>query len=584
MVINVIKEVNGVNSPLKEIEKYNFNPNPILKENIFNTHLEYVKFEYNRNLPGYSFINLDKKLKKEIEAIICLAINHLEKSSSISKGEFVRYSNEPERFMKIINENHINIVDTNKEGLVLFVTENNSFILLINHSSSHLRIIVTSTKNENNFISLLETYERLNLIHKHLDEVLHFAYDFNFGYLNSNIDNLANGLSVEGSFNLKKIRSHNSETYSEILKHFCLSESSNNEGNVYFNLTQKLNTSENEFLEILFQTVYNLNFIEENYNNDIKIENLADKIDTSRLDISKSERLFLTNLQHAYNESYNLHKYTHLYPSNLTLNNVMNDSLNNLNDLIYFKQFSIFYTILLSRFGGNFILGMIGKENLQLINKNIEDSRDSFTFFNNYDLSRINNLNLSIRRNLKNYNFVNKLNLNEKNEIHSLLLENLAFLSSSNIDNYEFDEQNNFYYFFNRQIVIKINFEDHLIFELNLNEKKDALKLIKWFFNIYSDVTKKLNYNKIEYLADNSFGYLTTNLKYLGNGLHYSIEIENKDGHDFSLNTVQENEGFDIEKTEDNLKLYCYLNPNVGIYRLFNVTNELLKALKLSFN
>lgn len=586
LIVNVVNDIHGVISPFRIIDTEDTSPTKIFSDSKENFDLvNSAKFEYFRNLRDYPYpVNSSEYSKYEQEIInrVALTLNHLEKENSnplISNVTCIKYSEDTETFNKIIDENKIKIFssDSDKNKLVLFVLKsdiNVSSLILVN-DSSHVRIISTTKNHE----YIFSCYENLYHIHKALDFQLHFEFDNHLGYLNSNISLLGNALKFSSDVMMTKLYKNDNATFEEVKLKFN-GHSDSYSSLISFSISQNLNETENDFLNRVFQHIYNLNYIECNVN-DAKIQNSIHKIEEyEKKAVSYREKKFYNSLKLAYETSLINYLYSHFYQFNITLNTIILNISKQVNMVNIYRHFPNFFNSFLMNYRQVYD-DVINRKTLSNVSKNLEDFRDSLSNLENFSLNCTKKLNFTIRRNL---HFGVHGDSEAEEEIHTskIISECVKYVSTVLTQQSEFNEDSNTYFFCNSQIGIHVNRLDILTFTLNVSENSDELiKLINIFFKIYKEISFKLNESKITYASSPSTGYYTSDLSYLGTGLTYLIELTNPDNLEFSLNAIHEKDGFYVEKTNDSILLGCNLNVNIGIYRIFNVTIELFKHLKI---
>ena len=282
LVTGVINSNHEVSVPLKKVDRYNESPNKCIEHSWNN--LLFYKFEYYRNLPNYPFVAKCRSSQlQEILTKINTAVDSLDNSNFDLKC--VKFFENPYEYSEILKDNRVFLWTTPSSNSALFHSTFNDgdlkIILLVN-DNSHLRIVVNGTKSK-----MSEAYEKLSSIHRVLDEKLNFEFDSSYGFLNSDIKKLGNTLSFYGEFLIDKLFNNKPELFEEIRKTFDISVFEVNESNpnsdnhmsVKINMTQTLKESENEFLENVFQKLYNLDYLNTNYNKDDRVENISLKFE-----------------------------------------------------------------------------------------------------------------------------------------------------------------------------------------------------------------------------------------------------------------------------------------------------------------
>lgn len=491
-----------------------------------------ISFEYFRNLKDFPYpIRSSEEDREKIIMKISLLLNTLEKENLIEAFTFIRKSDNPEEF------NNIKCTSKNKVGLFKSTTNNGEKLLILVNDETHLRII----SKTNNYQNITNAYERLVNFTKLLDTHLNFDFDNSYGYLNSDVSLLGSSLVTQMEIQMKKLLKYSTETFEEIRKIFNTTNKLNGIFSIY--LKKTFLEEENEFLEKIFNIFYNLHFIEENLNT-CKIENISNEIDKMQQEaLTDKEKKFYECLKFAYEWSYPVYQYTHLYPENITLNKLIKDISSNSHGLLYFKLYPSFYNFFLVSYKGlNYEVAK--KTVYSKARKCLTDINVATKIIDKIPLNKIKRLNLTIRRNI---------NFGTETEDVTKKTFNLLSQVVNNLDeSCEWEEATQTFYFQNKKIAIHLNMSDNLTLSLNFSHIENNLSnLIEIFIKLY----------------------FTTDVAYLGTGISYLVEFESK--NKISSEAIKE-EGFYVENLEKSTILGCNLNVNSTIYKIFKVTFDLI--------
>lgn len=540
-----------------------------------------IKFVYDRNLTGYPFNNFNDGITKEqILNKIKQAILTLENRGILTKGKFLDLKSEGAEEFKNIYDSMFDILDNshdvikhNKEHSSIFKNEN--FIILIN-DFNHLKLVSCSEK------SIEDCLEQLIRVHKYLDDILKFEFSENYGFVGPDLKKLGDSFTFICDLHLSNIKNKeiftkfNEESTKDGLS-IIKNKVPNNESNdllVKLKISSNFKLSEKEILHKINNKIYNLHYLENNYNNQ-QIEHV--NLDKLTLTKGQNEERH-KNLIKAYKNSFEIYKFTHL-PNNVTLNTVFYDNLNKVNNLSYYTSFHKFFD--------NFIEARMDKQvektDEAKLNKNILN-------FQKFDLYKLKELfykndtvqikSIRILRNIEGFNLVKYLNKKERQEIEKHLNDKI-----SKSGNYHFDSTNNTYTTDNNRINIRILDEDHLTFNLQLTgfiEGNQKIEEIERFLSIYKEVSGKLNYFGFNYQFDESLGFLTNDIDNLGAGLRLELKVERKKNLDLTLFILDKRAGFDIinnNEEEDFITVNCDLNTETSLMYIFEHLNKFLKIV-----
>jgi protein-arginine kinase len=584
---NIISDVHNIKYEANK-EYYDLSKFPKLKLNdefIFENlkkNLEKIRFEFNRNVEGYTYNNINKmnsKLKEEFEKEIQNLIEdkNIKKLNNIydfiNKDELLQEEIEWCKNSKLTTESYYNDKDR-----AIFANDDFSIIICINFAN-HFKLILTEDKKNNiDFIKLFN--EGVKII-KQISLAFQFIYSKQFGYLTSDISLLGSGFRIASQINL-----NNENVNEDFIKKLNFTDFKI-EGNLLksyqnFHLDER---DEISFLMKYFTTL--LGLIEYN-NNENNLNNNENENENNEKLIFDDNENFITK---SYNETYDEIK------NNLSCNgNTINDILmpfkeNNKNKILFKDKFDyLTFFPFISQY-----LNLSQNFNLNELNhiNHPENARD-IKEINNDIIKKIKNINISIRRNLKDFPFplnsiykeknslilekikeaIDKLNfnrekklaefvpLNEAQEIiekNGLTIKHNNELNKFNID-IDFPDFRGIIKFDKPNIFAIINDFDHIRIEYNLNEPKEDYDISKDIFNLLKiliDLNKVINF---EY--DEKFGFLIANPDFVGTGINAKATIK--------LNKLNDDE---IKDWFEDKKLYNYNEIEGNNEKIIEINN-----------
>jgi protein-arginine kinase len=433
----------------------------------------------------------------------------------------------------------------------IFANDDFSIVICINFAN-HFKLILLGDKNNNN-IDFIKLFNEGVKIVKQISLAFQFFYSKQYGYITSDISLLGSGFRIASEINLNNINE-------DFIKKLNFDEYKI-EGN---SLSSYKNYHLNERDEISFLMKYFttlLGLIEyTNNNNNNYIEKLNLKEDN--------------NISKAYNETYDELKNCLSCNGNL-INDVLAPFLENKNYQIIFKDkfdYLTFFPFICKyiNLSQNFNLNELNHIN------HPENARD-IKEINNDIIKKIISINITIRRNLKDFPFplnsiykeknhiildkikevVDKLNFKENlaefillkdaQEIiknNNLTIEHNNDLNKFNIDT-DFPDYRAIIKFNKSNIFAIINDIDHIRIEYNLNNPKEDYDITKDIYNLLKTL---IDLNKlISFEYDDKFGFLTVNPDYVGTGINAKAKIK--------LKNLKENE---IKDWFEDKKLYNY--------------------------
>ena len=561
---NVIANVHDIKYEANK-EYYDLSKFPKLKlndefffENL-KKNLNRIRFEFNRNVEGFTYNNINKmngKLKEEFEQEIQNLIDDGLIDKNIKKlkniydfiNKDILLQNELEwcKNARLSTDSYY----TDKDRTI-FANDDFSIVICINFAN-HFKLILLGDKKNNN-IDFIKLFNEGVKIIKQISLAFQFFYSKQYGYITSDISLLGSGFRIASEINLNNINE-------DFIKKLNFDEYKI-EGN---SLSSYKNYHLNERDEISFLMKYFttlLGLIEyTNNNNNNYIEKLNLKEDN--------------NISKAYNETYDELKNCLSCNGNL-INDVLAPFLENKNYQIIFKDkfdYLTFFPFICKyiNLSQNFNLNELNHIN------HPENARD-IKEINNDIIKKIININITIRRNLKDFPFplnsiykeknhiildkikevVDKLNFKENLAEFILLKDGQEIIKNNNLTIEHNDNLNKFNIdvdypdyraiikFNKSNIFAIINDIDHIRIEYNLNNPKEDYDITKDIYNLLKIL---IDLNKlISFEYDDKFGFLTANPDYVGTGINAKAKIK--------LKNLKENE---IKDWIEDKKLYNY--------------------------
>ena len=521
--------------------------------------LNRIRFEFNRNVEGFTYNNINKmngKLKEEFEQEIQNLIDdglidkNIKKLKNIydfiNKDELLQNELEWCKNARLSTDSYY----TDKDRTI-FANDDFSIVICINFAN-HFKLILLGDKNNNN-IDFIKLFNEGVKIVKQISLAFQFFYSKQYGYITSDISLLGSGFRIASELNLNNINE-------DFIKKLNFDEYKIEGNSLYSYKNYHLNErDEISFLMKYFTTL--LGLIEYNNNNNNNIEKLNFNDDDN-------------NISKAYNETYDELKNCLSCNGNL-INDVLAPFLENKNYQIIFKDkfdYLTFFPFICKyiNLSQNFNLNELNHIN------HPENARD-IKEINNDIIKKIININITIRRNLKDFPFplnsiykeknhiildkikevVDKLNFKENlaefillkdaQEIiknNNLTIEHNNDLNKFNIDT-DFPDYRAIIKFNKSNIFAIINDIDHIRIEYNLSNPKEDYDITKDIYNLLKTL---IDLNKlISFEYDDKFGFLTANPDYVGTGINAKAKIK--------LKNLKENE---IKDWFEDKKLYNY--------------------------
>ena len=565
----IIYEVHDINEYKKTCDVlYKIGNSPKLqKENFFfsnefKSYIKYLKFWFSRNIEGYSYNNIDKrngKLKEEIEKFIINLKNEGFLPEDLNKVKdienFIDDDLDIKNEYKWMNESGFINRNYTLTERAIWTNDDNSLILLINFSN-HFEIISTlkdcdADKIKNNYNFIMDILQQVKI---------KFSFDVipKYGYINSNISLIGGGFKLIGLFKLKNIKK-----IENFLQLFNSINFEINEKQDLFLFTKEYHLCEKDILSFLYKILaksYGIKYLCENYE-DIKIN--YNKITDFK------------NIENPITMAY-IHTFDKLkYEINLDGNNI--------NEIIeYYKLTedeenflfqSKYCYIIFNEFIYKYFYY---KNNIQLEITNYmdkpEEPRDISNLEPNDYITKIDKIKIYIFRNIKDhpfpidkqYNYYNEKavriikkvlsNINKRNKIGEYfeLNENsLSIIKDNNIKIFhnddmakfnldsDFPKNRGFIKFTHPHLYATVNDINNINFIIsnnNPNEKDDLKKDMENLINIINRFSREI---KFEF--DETFGFLTTCPKFMGNGIKISVDLKLKSLNEEFLNTYTQN-------------------------------------------
>ena len=541
--------------------------------------LNKIRFEFNRNVEGFTYNNINKmngKLKEEFEKEIQNLIDdglidkNIKKLKNIydfiNKDELLQNELEWCKNAKLTSDSYY----TDKDRSI-FANDDFSIIICINFAN-HFKLILMGDKANNN-IDFIKLFNEGVKIVKQISLAFQFFYSKQFGYITSDISLLGSGFRIASEINVNNINE-------DFIKKLNFTDYKIEENKLSSYKNYHLNErDEISFLMKYFTTL--LGLIEYNNNNN---NNNNDKLNFNDNN---------NNISKAYDETYDEIKNCLSCNGNL-INDVLGPFLQIQNYKILFKDkfdYLTFFPFICKyiNLSQNFNLNELNHIN------HPENARD-IKEINNDIIKKIININITIRRNLKDFPFplnsiykeknhvildkikevIDKLNFNKKDNIaefillndakeiinqNNLTIEHNNDLNKFNIDT-DYPEYRGIINFNKSNIFAIINDIDHIRLEYNLNNPKEDHDIIKDIFNLLKIL---IDLNKlISFEYDDKFGFLTANPDYVGTGINAKAKIR--------LKNLKDN---DIKDWIEDKKLYNYKeienNDNGKIIEIDNI-------------
>ncbi len=520
-----------------------------------------LKFWFSRNVEGYSYNNIDKrngKLKDEIEKFIINLKNEGILPEDLTKvndmESFIEEDLDIKKEYQWMNEaGFINRNYTlNERGI--WANDDNSLIILINFAN-HFEIISTIKDCEGDKIQ--DNYNYIVDILKQTKVKFSFDVVPRYGYITSQVSLLGGGFKIIGLFKLKNIKK-----IENIIKQFNFAEFEIKEKEELLLFTKEYHLCEKDILSFLYKMLINsfgLKTLCDNYNN---------------ININFNKITDFKNIENPIMMAY-VHTFDKLkYEINLNGNNINEifeyyKLTENEEDFLFTNKYC--YNIY-----NQFIYKYFYYKNniqLEIINymERPEEPKDISDIEAHDYISNIDNFNIYVFRNIKDYPFPIDKQFNQYNEKSVKLIkkvlsninkrcklgeyfdinkESLSIIKNNNItifhkDNmskynldYDFPKNRGFIIFAHPHLYATINDINHINFIISNNNpnEKDDLKLdMENLINIINRFSRE-----IKFAFDDKFGFLTTCPKYMGNGIKISVDIKFKKIKEEFLNKYTE--------------------------------------------
>ena len=592
---NIIYDVHDINEYRKSCDVlYKIGNSPKLQKDYFyfsdglKSYIKSLKFWFSRNIEGYSYNNIDKrngKLKEEIEKFIINLKNDgvlPEDLSQVNDLEsFIEEEADLKKEYQWMNEaGFINRNYTIKDRGI-WANDDNSLIILINFAN-HFEII--STIKDCDGENIQNNYNYIMDILKQTQVKFTFDVVPKYGYVNSHVSLLGGGLKIIGLFKIKNIKH-----IENILEYFNFSEYEIKEKEELFLFTKEYHLCEKDILSFFYKLLvnsYGIKTLCENNNNNIKIN--FNKISNFK------------NIENPIIMAY-IHTFDKLkYEINLNGNNI-NEMFEyyklteNEEDLLFINKYcyNIYHQFIYKYF--------YYKNNIQLEIANFldkpEEPKDISDIEAHDYITNIDNINIFIFRNIKDYPFpidkqynnyneksvklIKKIlsNMNKRSKIgeyFDINNESLSIIKKNNLKIYHNDEMLKYNldsdFPKNRGLIVfmyphlfaTVNDINHINFIISNNKPNDKDDLKTDMENLINIVNRFSR--EIKFAFDDKFGFLTTCPKFMGNGIKISVDLKLKNMNEEYLNKYVEDKNMTwslINKTKE----------GIGIIRLENKTS-----------
>jgi len=440
-------------------------------------------------------------------------------------------------------------------------------ILILLNTDSNLRIMICS-KNilEENIVKEFNSlYNELKSFMKNLEKHLEFDYNYKYGYVNQNPNFIGLSTAFFSEIYCPELVSDD-EFFNEFSNNFSL-ETQNKYAKIgkinrsdkesfTLQLNSSLSQSETDFLEEIFDKLYNIEYLvnhkltsQVNWTlENLNFETLKNDSDTNNL---LHENF---HLEKTYEKVYT--KYKHIiYPNNLNLNTLIIQLINNNISNKSFSRFKMFFELLFSNFSNNnsinsktFKTLKIPSTDEPLVNT-LNYNPFSYPFSSEeYRIKRslyldeaflkkfsklfqknqcdsivsqaIGNFCLKLHRNFQNYDLPNFLNDIDKIKISSIITEALEVRS----EKIEIVNEN---LRLDREFKIHINTTDHLVLEFSTDfQRTDSIDRISNFIKSFNQISLHSEYKKNNFAIFNNVGYRVSDLTLLAFGLDFSFDLD----------------------------------------------------------
>lgn len=554
------------NSPKLQKENFYFG-------NGFKEYIKYLRFWFSRNIEGYSYNNIDKrneKLKEEIEKFIINLKNEGILPENLTKvndiESFIEEDLDLKKEYKWMNEaGFINRNYTINERAI-WADDDNDLIILINFAN-HFEIISSIKDFDGDKIQ--NTYNYIMNILKQIKVKFSFDVIPKYGYVNSQISLLGGGFKLIGSFKLKGIK-----RIENLIKNMNFTEYEIKEREDILIFTKDYHLCEKDIISFLFKIMVN----------SYGIKTLCDNYDNIRINYNKISDF--KNIENPITMAY-IHSFDELkYIINLNGNNI-----NEIFDyyLLTEDEENFFFRnkynyIIYSEFIYKYFKY---KNNIQLEITNYmdkpEEPRDISDLEPNDYITNIDNIQIYIFRNIKDYPFpidkqynnynekVVKLikktlnNMNKRSKIgeyYEINDEILAMIKENNIKLFhnedminnnldcDFPKNRGFIKFAHPHLFATINDINNINFIISNNSpnEKDNLKEdMENLINIINRFSREIKFS-----FDDKFGFLTTCPKYMGNGIKISVDLKLKSLNEEFLNKYIEDKDMTWSLIDEN--------------------------------
>jgi protein-arginine kinase len=578
----IIYDIHDINEYKKSCNiLYKIGNSPKLQKDNFyfsnglRNYIKSLKFWFSRNIEGYTYNNIDKrngKLKEEIEKFIINLKNEGILPEDLNKVNDIENFMEEELDIKkeykwmneagFINRNYT----LNERGI--WANDDNSLIILINFAN-HFEIISTIRNCDGDKIQ--DNYNYIMDILKQTKVKFSFDVFPKYGYVNSQVSLLGGGFKITGVFKIKNIKK-----IENILKNFDFNEYEIKEKEELFKFTKEYHLCEKDILTFFYRIIIN----------SFGIKTLCDNYNNININFNK-----ITDFKNIDNPL--IMAYIHTFEK---LKYEINVNGNNINELFeYYKTTENEEDFLFTnKYCYNIYNQLIYKyfyykSDIQLEITNYmekpEEPRDISDIDTHDYINNIDNINIYIFRNIKDYPFpvdkqynqynekslklVKKVlaNLNKRSKIgdffdfnektlstienYNIKIFHKDIMTKYNLDN-DFPQNRGFIKFLHPHIYATINDINHINFILSNNHPSEKDDLREDMENLINTINRFSR--EIKFAFDDKFGFLTTCPKFMGNGIKISVDIKFKKIKEEFLNKYTEDKNMTwsvIDKKKD---------------------------------
>ena len=529
-----------------------------------------VRFEFARNVDGYSFNNSTKnngKVKEDIVRVVngllqekvidveCKVMSEKEEYEEVLKEYF---SGEIEWMKNCgMDDNDRDTVDEDAETLpasnrLVFVSEDRSIIILVNFMN-HFTLLVSTTDDNKDVIA---TYNKAVNILKCFSLNLQLEVHPQFGYVTSDIAMLGAGMRIHCDIPLPQ----DYTTYLNVIQSnsfsLCSINKATNTLHIEHNYKLKYN-DEISFISHTLSTIAGIiTLLHSPQSTRAKLH--FDELAITNATIDKSDFAL------AYKETFASLRYT-LSSHGMNINSIIsqyNDtamfSFNDKYDYYTFYPFIVKYLQLAQDFNIDM---------LNHINKP-EKPRDITNITDKELLMNINSVNICLRRNIKSFPFSAKCSNETKQRVESVITTAISTVNSKGhfadyLPLYRNDTAKTAYdviksrnlllededvaykgviRFEKENVFAIVNDVDHLKVFYSRQSAIEDVNLGKELVNLIKVMNEFCKYVKFEY--DNKFGFFTACPRFIGTGMHMEVKLKLDKMSKEEINAWIEGKGF----------------------------------------